>query len=52
MITRTSHDVVPPHVDYSLTEIGKEAAGLAKGLAEWAERRLPEILAGLGCPDN
>jgi len=44
MITRTAHDVVPPHVDYSLTEIGEEAAGLVKGLAEWVERRLPEIL--------
>lgn len=46
MITRVAHDVVPPHVDYSLTEIGEEAAGLVKGLAEWVERRLPEILAG------
>lgn len=46
MITRVAHDVVPPHVDYSLTEIGEEAAVLVKGLAEWVERRLPEILAG------
>lgn len=46
MITRVAHDVVPPHVDYSLTEIGEEAAGLVKGLAAWVERRLPEILAG------
>lgn len=45
MITRIAHDVVPPHVDYSLTEIGEEAAGLVKGLAAWVERRLPEILA-------
>ncbi len=44
MVTRVSHDVVPPHVDYSLTEIGEEAAELVKGLAEWVERRLPEIL--------
>ena len=45
MVRRVAHDVVPPHVDYSLTEIGEEAAVLVKGLAEWVERRLPEILA-------
>ena len=47
MILRVAHDVVPPHVDYSLTEIGEEAAVLVKGLAEWVERRLPEILGGM-----
>ncbi|OYU19898.1 MAG: HxlR family transcriptional regulator [Rhodobacteraceae bacterium PARR1] len=46
MVTRVAHDVVPPHVDYSLTEIGEEAAGLVQGLAAWVERRLPEILTG------
>ena len=45
MVRRVAHDVVPPHVDYSLTEIGEEAAGLVTGLAQWVERRLPEIMA-------
>lgn len=45
MVRRVAHEVVPPHVDYSLTEIGEEAAGLVRGLAGWVERRLPEILA-------
>lgn len=44
MVHRLAHDVVPPHVDYSLTEIGEEAAVLVKGLANWVERRLPDIL--------
>ncbi len=48
MVRRVAHDVVPPHVDYSLTEIGEEAAGLVTGLAQWVERRLPEILARRG----
>lgn len=48
MVRRVAHEVVPPHVDYSLTEIGEEAAGLVRGLADWVERRLPEILAGRG----
>ena len=50
MILRVAHDVVPPHVDYSLTEIGEEAAVLVKGLAEWVERRLPEILGDAATP--
>ncbi|MEY4981975.1 MAG: hypothetical protein RIR62_241 [Pseudomonadota bacterium] len=45
MVRRVAHDVVPPHVDYSLTEIGEEAAVLVKGLAAWVERRLPDIFA-------
>ena len=46
MVRRVAHDVVPPHVDYSLTEIGEEAAAHVRALAGWVERRLPEILAG------
>ena len=48
MVRRVAHAVVPPHVDYSLTEIGEEAAVLVRGLADWVERRLPEILARRG----
>lgn len=48
MVRRVAHDVVPPHVDYSLTEIGEEAAAHVRALAGWVERRLPEILAGRG----
>ncbi len=48
MVRRVAHEVVPPHVDYSLTEIGEEAAGLVRGLARWVEGRLPEIMAGRG----
>ena len=48
VVRRVAHDVVPPHVDYSLTDIGEEAAAHVKALAGWVERRLPEILAGRG----
>ena len=48
MVRRVAHDVVPPHVDYSLTEIGEEAAALVRGLARWVEGRMPEIMAGRG----
>lgn len=50
MVRRVALDVVPPHVEYSLTEIGEEAAGLVTGLAQWVERRLPEILARRAAP--
>jgi DNA-binding HxlR family transcriptional regulator len=50
MVRRVAHDVVP-HVDYSLTEIGEEAAGLVRGLARWVEGRLPEILGGRAACD-
>ena len=51
MVRRVAHDVVPPHVDYSLTDIGEEAAALVKGLAAWVERRLPDILSHRGATD-
>ncbi len=48
MVRRVAHDVVPPHVDYSLTEIGEEAAAHVRALAGWVERRMPDIMAGRG----
>lgn len=45
MVRRVAHDVVPPHVDYSLTDIGEEAATHVRALATWVEGRLPAILA-------
>lgn len=45
-VLRTAHNVVPPHVDYCLTPLGREAAQHVAGLVRWIEERLPEILAG------
>jgi DNA-binding HxlR family transcriptional regulator len=45
-ILRTAHPVVPPHVDYELTGLGREAAAHVVALASWIEGALPEILAG------
>lgn len=44
-ILRTAHPVVPPHVDYELTELGRAAAGHVVALVGWIETALPEILA-------
>lgn len=45
MVRRVAHDVVPPHVEYSLTPLGAEAAERVIALAGWVEGRLPAIMA-------
>ncbi len=49
-VLRTAHQVVPPHVDYELTPLGRQAAGHVVALAGWIEGALPEILAGKARP--
>lgn len=45
-VLRTAHPVVPPHVDYELTELGHEAAARVVALVGWIEGALPRIMAG------
>ena len=45
LVTRRSYPVVPPHVEYSLTPLGVEAASHVAALADWIEARLPAVLA-------
>lgn len=45
LILRHAHQVVPPHVDYSLTPLGAEAARRVAELTGWIEASLPDILA-------
>lgn len=44
-VLRTAHDVVPPHVEYELTPLGREMAERAGALAEWIEANAHEVLA-------
>ncbi|MDZ7904771.1 MAG: helix-turn-helix domain-containing protein [Cypionkella sp.] len=44
-ILRKAYDVVPPHVEYSLTPLGQEAAAHVAALSGWIEASLPRILA-------
>ena len=44
-ILRTARDVVPPHVDYALTPLGREAAAHVAALAGWIEGAMPRILS-------
>lgn len=43
-VDRFSHPVVPPHVEYSLTKLGKEIGQQVEALTDWIEINLPTIL--------
>jgi DNA-binding HxlR family transcriptional regulator len=43
LVDRVSYQVVPPHVEYSLTPLGREAAERVRALADWIETSLPRI---------
>jgi DNA-binding HxlR family transcriptional regulator len=44
-VNRYSHPVVPPHVDYNLTPIGREVAEKVRDFADWIEINTSRILA-------
>ncbi|WP_420336920.1 winged helix-turn-helix transcriptional regulator [Roseibium sp.] len=44
-VDRFSHPVVPPHVDYSLTPIGREVALQVRQIADWIEINIGRILS-------
>ncbi|ALG68326.2 transcriptional regulator [Beggiatoa leptomitoformis] len=43
-ILRTAYPVIPPHVEYSLTELGVELAKQVELLVDWIEINLSRIL--------
>lgn len=45
LVDRVALEVVPPHVEYSLTPLGRQAAEKVRGLADWIELNLPQIMA-------
>ncbi|MCD7098344.1 helix-turn-helix transcriptional regulator [Stenotrophomonas sp. MMGLT7] len=44
LVLRRAYPVVPPHVEYSLTALGGEAAGHVEALVDWIEASLPRVL--------
>lgn len=48
LLVRRSHLVVPPHVDYTLTPLGQEAAAHVEALAQWIDDNLAELARNLG----
>lgn len=43
-VRRRALAVVPPHVEYSLTPLGREVAARVEELTGWIETNLPRIL--------
>lgn len=52
LVQRIAHDVVPPHVEYRLTPLGREAARKVRGLADWIEINLPKVLEAQALASN
>src|SRR3546814_19574764 len=50
LVIRRSYPVVPPHVEYTLTPFGQEAASHVEVLTDWIEDRLPALVEGRGVP--
>ena len=48
LVSRVALEVVPPHVEYSLTPLGQEAAEKVRALADWIEDSLPRITQARG----
>lgn len=51
MVTRTAHPVIPPHVDYRLTELGASLGAAFCGVWIWAEENLQRVEAARGAFD-
>ena len=43
MVHRRSFNTVPPHVEYTLTPLGAEAAEKVRDLVDWLETHMPDI---------
>lgn len=50
LVDRHSYNEVPPRVEYTLTDLGQEAAVLLRGLLDWVEDRMPHILEAQTAP--
>ncbi|MDY6928460.1 MAG: helix-turn-helix domain-containing protein [Pseudomonadota bacterium] len=44
-VLRTAHPVIPPHVEYSLTDSGHEVANRVEELVNWIEVNINPILS-------
>jgi DNA-binding HxlR family transcriptional regulator len=44
LLTRKSYPVVPPHVEYTLTPLGQDAAARMAGLTDWIEGNIHSLI--------
>ncbi|MDH7637103.1 winged helix-turn-helix transcriptional regulator [Sphingomonas oryzagri] len=52
MVTRTVHPVIPPRVDYRLTDLGQSLGAAFCGVWIWAEDNLTRVEAARAAFDN
>src|SRR3954467_1787371 len=45
IVVRREYSAVPPHVEYSLTELGASLCEPARAIRAWAEKNGPAVLA-------
>jgi DNA-binding HxlR family transcriptional regulator len=45
LITRTVYPVVPPHVEYALSPIGRSLIGILGTLSSWSETHFPQVIS-------
>lgn len=43
LVHRDAKAVIPPRVDYSLTDLGREAAEQVRALAAWTQNRMDDV---------
>jgi DNA-binding HxlR family transcriptional regulator len=43
LVHREARPVIPPRVDYSLTDLGREAAEQVRDLALWTQKRMDAV---------
>jgi DNA-binding HxlR family transcriptional regulator len=48
LVRRQSYPVMPPHVDYTLTALGQEAAERVEVLADWIEGNMDQLIQAPG----
>jgi DNA-binding HxlR family transcriptional regulator len=44
LVAREAHPVIPPRVDYSLTDRGRDLAGLLVPLVDWAAANAASVV--------
>lgn len=52
LISRTVYEVVPPQVEYQLTELGSSLGNVIAGLCVWSENNMPSVLQAQQCYDQ
>jgi DNA-binding HxlR family transcriptional regulator len=52
LVQRTAYPVVPPHVEYALTPLGKDAAVHVQALVDWIETNIGAILSSAAPPPD